>query len=193
MGKSSEEKAEAVAPSLVTLKEMHERLPWFEIDVSLQALRQTLRELRIEPRSTALGRSGRGRTAYYDFAALWVLATAYHAAYSPKTKLAEVAMMLANFEAGQPQAFSISEFFTPEQPTKVSRLPHDVHAAYLAFVCDDGVGLDLRIVTKVAREHWSDVGLDNETLAWALTRYKARVLRELGVPQEEAARVSLRG
>lgn len=207
MKKSPEIATNGSSPAHITIGEMLARLPWFAIDVSTQALRQTLRELRIEPVSTGLGRNGRGRTAYYDFTVLWVVATAYHAAYSPKTRLAEVAKTLADLEARETPhpRFSISEFypsesvkdeFYPSGPAKEVRIPEQVRRAYMAFVCDERSGLDPRIVTAVAREHWADVGLaDDRDLRLALRMYVAHSLVHLGVnhPAAEATANALFG
>lgn len=73
-------------------------------------------------------------------------------------------------------------------------LPRDLDAireAYLDFATELDHGLDVRVVTSVARSHWGDTGLDDERLAGRLELYKRLVLERLGVPPQSAQTVNL--
>lgn len=184
-----------VAPPGLTLPELHAGLGWFGINVTLSTLRQALRELDMEPFAKGPGRNGRGHSSYYDFSVLWALASAYHASYSPKTKFEKVRELLSRDEHQGRGKFSISEFFVDERVTPVAVRPARDHTwlrtVYMRYATHPDQGMDLRIVTDVAREHWVEVGLDDEGIRVRLANYKRHTLERLGVPAEVTATLDL--
>lgn|GEM_PF-4753882 len=177
----------------ISLAEMHSALKLFGVDVTIGALRQVLRELDIEPLNMALGRSGRGRTYYYDYVVLWLLATAYHAAYGPKTKFATIGKRLKEAELSRPERFSISEHFVDENhPVPQPQRDHKwLRQVYLGYVTDPSEGLGLRVLTDVARKHGHETGLDDDEIKKTLLNYVRDTLTRIGVPTDAAKKVSL--
>jgi len=179
-------------PNGVTLKEMVVALAWFGVDVSFDALRQAVRALDV-PAEKGRGPGGRGNTAYYDFSVLWMLATAYQRVVAPKEKFQRIAseIRLSYQVVGEP--FTIAHMFNDEPDDDTYAAPEVMHEAYLAYVTHLENGLDLRVLDKVARTRWSEVGLDDDRLAGKLRHYKRLVLQRLGVPWEVASTVGLTG
>lgn len=180
-----------VRPEGFTLKEIQHLLVWFGIEVSFEGLRQTARLLRV-PSTPGRGDRGRGVTAYYIVEVLWMLATAYRQVAPPKAKFESIARELLSLELHPCEPYTLEEFIE-DRPIEAPRDPDAVRDAYIRFVCDDRNGLDPRVVTEVARDHWAEVGLDDERLATALKVYKIRQLERMGVPADVADKVLLGG
>lgn len=184
-------KKEWPRPHGITLKEMVAALEWFGVHVSFDALRQTVRQLNV-PSTPGRGEGGRGATAYYDFSALWMLATAYRRVAPPKSKFESIAEELQRLEDPSSQPYTLVDFIT-EEPVEPVRDMDNARVAYTKFICDPRTGLDIRVVSDVARAHWSESGLDDRRLADALSAYKRRQLELVGVPAEIAKTVTLEG
>lgn len=184
-------------PAGVTLKEIRDRLEWFGVTVSFDALRMAVRQLGIVHVIKGRGpESGRGHAFYYDYAVLWFLATVYRAAYTPRTKFEEVARWLAHRRASEPEGLSIAEHFMTGQQLAESEpvVNHKwLRDVYLEYVTHPQHGLGLRALTEVARAHWAETGLDDADIAEALLAYKRRVLVTVGVGSAAANVVGLRG
>ena len=194
MKKAKQESERPPAPDGLTLPELHDRLGWFGVHVSVGALRQALRELAMEPFHRGLSRSGRGQSSYYGFPVLWTLATAYHAAYSPKTKFEHVSKLLSEMELSYDHKLTIAEFFVDDEastPSPATRNHAVLREVYMWYVTHADDGLDLRIVVDVARDHWTEVGLDDDGIRTQLIDYKRRTLERLGVPPEVTAKLGL--
>lgn len=179
----------------VSLAEIHKALrEGFGVRITVPALRQTMLELDVEPKIKASGRSGRGRSFYYDYSVLWLLAAVYHAVYGPKAKLREIRARLRQAELAKPEGFSISEFYTDEgdEPVNAKQRDHGwLREVYMALVTDPDHGLDLRVVTDVAQSHANETGLGDKQIHDALLMYKRQTLMRLGVPAGVANKVSL--
>lgn len=186
-----------VHPKGLTLKEMVGVLPYYGVNVSFHALRLTARILSV-PSESGRGENDRGLTAYYAYEALFMFATAYRLVAPPKSKFEKIAERLRDLESQETspcEPYSIADEFEDE-PAKADVAPRDLEAvarAYLRFVCDDEQGLDVAILSKVAKDHWHECGLDNQRVAEALRVYKIRQLTAMGVPGDVAAKVPLSG
>lgn len=186
-----------VHPKGLTLKEMVGVLPHLGVNVSFHALRLTARILSV-PSESGRGENGRGVTAYYPHEALFMFATAYRLVAPPKSKFEKIAERLRELELQETspcEPYSIADVFEDE-PQKADVVPRDLEAvarAYLRFACDDDQGLDVAVLSKVAKGHWHECGLDDQRVAEALRVYKIRQLTAMGVPADVAAKVPLSG
>ena len=175
----------------LTLKEIQHLMLWFGVEVSFEGLRQTARVLRV-PSTPGRGQGGRGVTAYYMVEALWMLATAYRRVALPRAKFDSMAKELRSRELHPCEPYTLAEFFEDE-PTESARDFDAVRDAYIGFICHERDGLDIAVLSVVARDHWHECGLDDRRLAQALLVYKTKQLQRMGVPADVAAAVPLSG